>query len=66
MDEKERFIKLFRKAISMAIQERRLKEICKKVDKYIKHRNKLLIEKRLINAMMDEYEKQFGDKLTRL
>ena len=66
MDEKERFIKLFRKTISVIIQERMLKEICKKVDKYTKHKNKLLIEKRLINHCIDEYEKRFGDKITRL
>lgn len=66
MDEKERFIKLFRKAISMTIQERMLKEICKKVDKYRKHKIKLLAEKKLINNMFDEYEKQFGEKLGRL
>ena len=66
MDEKERFIKLFRKAISVIIQERMLKEICKKVDKYTKHKNKLLAEKKLINAMIDDYEKQFGGNFTRL
>lgn len=66
MDEKERFIKLFRKNISLIIQERMLKEICKKVDKYNKHKRNLLVEKKLINAMIDDYEKQFGGKFTRL
>ena len=66
MDEKERFIKLFRKAISVTIQERILKDICKKIDKYKKQKNKLLAEKKRINAMLDEYEKQFGGNFTRL
>lgn len=66
MDEKERFYSLLNRAKTVIKSERAIKKLCKKVDKYIKHRNKLLIEKRLINAMFDEYEKQFGGKFTRL
>ena len=66
MDEKERFVKLWRKNKVLKNQIRASKILCKKVDKYTKHKNKLLIEKRLINAMIDDYEKQFGGNFTRL
>ena len=66
MNEKERFIMLCRKNNRLRNQIRASKKLCKKVDKYTKHKNKLLVEKKLINAMLDEYEKQFGGKFTRL
>ena len=45
MNEKERFIMLCRKNNRLRNQIRASKKLCKKVDKYTKHKNKLLVEK---------------------
>ena len=66
MDEKERFFSLLNETKAVMKRARKSKRLCKKAKKYIKKKQKLLVQRDLINGQIEEYEKQYGETIGRL
>lgn len=59
MDKKEIFFGLLHETIVLIKRTRANVIICKKIERYTKKKKKLLIERDLINGLIEDYEKQY-------
>ena len=56
-------VELLKKFILLSIKNHRIKLIDKECDRYFKIEVKLKIQQKFINYLIDEFEKDFGEKI---
>lgn len=56
-------VELLKKFILLSIKNHRIKLIDKECDRYFKIEAKLKIQQKFINYLIDEFEKDFGEKI---